>query len=130
MKIHHIGYLVRKMEKAAVAFEALGYVPEGSAVRDEGRGADILFLEKDGYRIELISPYTPESVVAGLVKLYKNAPYHICYTADDFAKDAAWLEANGYTRMGEPQAAPAIRGRRVVFFMHSSLGMIELLEDI
>ena len=47
MKIHHIGYLVRKMEKAAVAFEALGYVPEGSAVRDEGRGADILFLDTE-----------------------------------------------------------------------------------
>lgn len=128
MKIHHIGYLVKKIQKASEAFLALGYVPEGPAVRDEGRKADILFLEKDGYRIELISPYSPDSVAAGLLKTYKNAPYHICYEAEDFEGDAARLEASGYLRMGEPMAAPAICKRNVVFFMHPAMGMIELLE--
>lgn len=130
MKIHHIGYLVKKIEKAAKSFEALGYVREGETVRDEYRGVDILFLEKDGYRVELVSPYTDSSVVAGLIKTYKNAPYHICYEADHFEKELAWLEANGYIRMDEPVAAPAIGGRKVTFFMNPALGMIELLEQI
>lgn len=128
MKVHHIGYLVKKMEKAARAFEALGYVREGKMTRDEGRKADILFLQKDGYRIELISPYAPDSVVAGLLKTYKNAPYHICYEAADFARDMAALEQGGYVRMDEPAAAPAIGGRRVTFLMHPAMGMLELLE--
>lgn len=129
MKIHHIGYLVKRLEKAAAAFEALGYGREGTTVRDESRGADILFLQKDGYRVELVSPYCPDSVVSGLLKTYKNAPYHICYESDNFAADTAALEGGGYLRMGQPQAAPAICGRRVVFFMHPAMGMIEVVEE-
>lgn len=128
MKIHHIGYLVKRMEKAAAAFEALGYERSGGMTHDEGRRVDILFLEKDGYTVELISPYAQDSVVSGLMKTYKNAPYHICYEAQDFEKDIAWLEHNGYVRMDEACAAPAIAGRKVTFFMHPALGMIEVLE--
>ena len=129
MKVHHIGYLVKKIEKAAAAFEGLGYVREGAVTHDEIRKVDILFLEKDGYRVELVSPYSAESVVAGLIKTYKNAPYHICYTAEDFEADIEGLEKSGYIRIDEPTQAPAIEGRRVVFFMHPALGMIEVLEN-
>ena len=129
MKIHHIGYLVKKIEKAAKAFEALGYVREGEMTRDESRGVDILFLCKDGYRVELVSPYTDRSVVAGLIKTYKNAPYHICYEAEDFRREVEGLESGGYVRMDEPTAAPAIGGRRVTFLMNPALGMIEVLEE-
>lgn len=129
MRIHHIGYLVKKIEKAAAAFEALGYVREGGMTHDEGRKADILFLKKDGYRIELISPYAADSVVAGLIKTYKNAPYHICYEAEAFEEDMARLESGGYVRMDEPTEAPAIGGKRVTFLMHPAMGMIELLES-
>ena len=64
MKVHHIGYLVKKGEKAAQAFEALGYAREGDWTHDQIRKVDILFLEKDGYRIELVSPYAVDSVVS------------------------------------------------------------------
>lgn len=129
MKIHHIGYLVKKMEKAAAAFEALGYVREGAATHDEVRRVDILFLTKDGYRVELVSPYAPDSIVSGLIKTYKNAPYHICYEAECFLEDVEKLEGGGYVRIDEPTGAPAIGGRRVTFFMHPAMGMIELLEE-
>lgn len=129
MKIHHIGYLVKKLKKAQEAFEALGYIAEGTAVHDEVRKVDILFLEKDGYRVELVSPYAADSIVAGLIRTYKNSPYHICYEAEDFRRDIDWLEANGYIRMDEPTAAPAIGGRKVTFFMNPALGMVELLEN-
>lgn len=56
MNIHHIGYLVKKGPKAQAAFEALGYIAEGEWTHDEIRKVDILFLQKDGYRIELVSP--------------------------------------------------------------------------
>ena len=47
MNVHHIGYLVKKGEKAAQAFEALGYEREGGWTHDEVRRVDILFLQKD-----------------------------------------------------------------------------------
>ena len=129
MKIHHIGYLVKRLEKAAAAFTALGYEREEFVNRYESSGMHLLFLQKHGYRSELASPYRPDSVVSGLLKTYKNAPYHICYESGDFAADTAALEEGGYLRIGEAQAAPAIGGRKVVFFMHPAMGMIEVLEE-
>lgn len=129
MQIHHIGYLVKKLEKAAAAFTALGYVPEGKITDDTIRGIDILFLVKDGYRIELVSPNRPDSVVSGLIKTYRNAPYHICYTSDAFGTDVEALEHSGYIRMGEACEAPALGGKRVVFLMSPVLGMIEVIEN-
>lgn len=128
MNVHHIGYLVKKGEKAAQAFEALGYVREGDWAHDEIRRVDILFLQKDGYRIELVSPCAADSVVSGLIKTYKNAPYHICYEADNFSEELQRLEESGYIRIDEPTPAPAIAGRRVTFLMHPAAGMLELLE--
>lgn len=128
MTVHHIGYLVKKLDRAAASFETLGYERVGEVCHDEIRGVDILFLRKDGYTVELVSPYTSESVVSGLIKTYKNAPYHICYEAAAFESTLAALEADGYTRMDEPTPAPAIGGRRVCFLYSARIGMIELLE--
>lgn len=128
MTVHHIGYLVKKLDRAAADFAALGYEAQGGPCRDEGRGVDILFLRKDGYTVELVSPFSPGSVVAGLIKTYKNAPYHICYETADFERELAALESGGYTRMDEPMPAPAIGGRRVCFLYSARIGMIELLE--
>ncbi len=85
-------------------------------------------MEKDGYQIELVSPADTESVVSGLLKKYKNSPYHICYETPDFDADFASLVQEGYTAIDVPTPAPALDGRRVVFLMNPFLGMIELLE--
>lgn len=91
MKVHHVGYLVKKLDKAAEEFEKLGFVRQGDMTNDTYRKVDILFLEKDGYVVELVSPNAPDSVVSGLIKTYKNAPYHICYESADFQADLEQL---------------------------------------
>ncbi len=127
LKIHHIGYLVKKIEKAKQTFEALGYHVEQDTVRDEIRKVDICFLTKDDYRVELVSPFSEESVVAGLLKKYKNTPYHICYEADDPEAAYAELTANGFAAIDTPTPAPALDGRNVVFLTSPVIGMIELI---
>ena len=128
MTVHHIGYLVKKLERARKAFEHLGYVVEQEIVRDEYRKIDILFLVKDGYRIELVSPYDPTSVVAGILPRIGNSPYHICYVVDDLDAEVEHLRNERYVVSSEPAPAPACGGRRVCFMIHPYLGMIELLE--
>ena len=127
MKVHHVGYLVKKLDKAAEEFEKLGFVRQGDLTNDTYLKVDILFLEKDGYVVELVSPNAPDSVVSGLIKTYKNAPYHICYESADFQADLEQLTQNGYVQIDQPAPAPAIGNRNVVFLMNSRLGMIELL---
>lgn len=129
LKIHHIGYLVKKLDQAKQTFEALGYRIEQDTVYDDIRKVNICFLVKDGYRIELVSPVSPDSVVAGLIKKYKNAPYHICYETDSYEEDLSKLTADGFLAIDTPTPAPAMNGRRVTFLTSAVAGMIELIVD-
>ena len=128
LTIHHIGYLVKKMDAAIHAFAHLGYTIRQDTVYDSIRNIHICFMEKDGYVIELVSPAASESVAAGLLKRYKNSPYHICYETEDLDGALIRLTAEGYTAIDTPTPAPALGNRRVVFLMNPFLGMIELLE--
>ncbi len=127
LTVHHIGYLVKKIDKAKEAFTALGYQIEQDTLRDEIRKVDICFLLKDGYRVELVSPYAADSVVSGLIKRYKNSPYHICYETADFEAAFADLTAHGFIAIDAPTPAPAFQNRDVVFLSSAALGMIELI---
>lgn len=127
LKIHHIGYLVKKIEKAKQSFEALGYQIEQDTVYDDIRKVNICFLIKDGYRVELVSPVSEESVVAGLIKKYKNCPYHICYETEDYETAYSELTAGGFIAIDTPTPAPALENRKVVFLTSAVMGMIELI---
>ncbi|MCR5236802.1 MAG: VOC family protein [Lachnospiraceae bacterium] len=128
MKIHHIGYLVKKMDKSLPVFAELGYEVEKEPVYDEYRKADIAFLIMDGYRIELVCPHK-ESDVYPLLKKFGNSPYHICYETEDQERDISRLRDSGYTDFTGIQPAPAIGEQaEVVFFIHSRMGIIELLK--
>lgn len=127
LTIHHIGYLVKKIEKAKKAFLDLGYQIEQDTVFDDIRKVDICFLIKDGYRVELVSPVSEDSVVAGLLKKYKNCPYHICYETENFEVDYNTLTSSGFIAIDEPTCAPALGGKDVVFLSSPVIGMIELI---
>lgn len=129
MTVHHIGYLVKRLDKAQAQFKALGYTLTHNTMHDSYRKVDICFLEKNGYVVELISPTAPDSVVASLIKQYRNTPYHLCYSVTNFDEAVASFTTSGFVQMGEPAPAPAIEGRRVVFLMSTAIGIIELLEE-
>lgn len=127
LKVHHIGYLVKETETSIQSFEALGYQLIQEVMYDDIRKINICFMRKDGYCIELISPVSEESVVYGLLKKYKNCPYHICYETQNFEEDYQTLLTEGFLSIDTPTPAPALQGREVVFLTNRSMGMIELL---
>lgn len=127
-RVHHTGYLVKHLEKSRGSFLSLDFRALGEPVYDEDRDVDILFLEKDGYTVELVCPRSDASVVAGLMKTHRNAPYHLCLETDDLAGELKRLEKSGFMRMEEPSPAPALGGRRVCYLMSPRMGMVELLE--
>ena len=129
LQVHHIGYLVKNIDAATKTFTQLGYSVTQNTVYDDIRKVNICFLEKDGYVVELVSPTDADSVVTGLLKKHKNMPYHICYESSALEEDLARLTTEGFTAIDSPTPAPALSGRRVVFLMSATLGMIELLES-
>lgn len=129
MRIHHIGYLVKKIDRAKRSFIDLGYELESDVVLDEYRGIDICFLVKDGYRVELVSPKNKKSVVYDLQKKFGNSPYHICYACENINESSERLKTMGYVQIDAPHEAIAIKNNKVCFLVHPYLGMIELLEE-
>lgn len=129
LKVHHIGYLVKKTEAAIRTFQNLGYEIVQDTIYDEIRKVNICFMEKDGCCIELVSPASEDSVVSGLLKKFKNSPYHICYETAHFEEDYQTLTNEGFLSIDTPTPAPALQNRRVVFLTSSAVGMIELLEN-
>ena len=127
MRVHHIGYLVKHLDKSRDSFLSLGFQVMGETVYDAYRDTDILFLQKDGYTVELVSPRSDASVVGRLIKTYKNAPYHLCYETDDFEQERKRLEASGFLLIDPPAPAPALDGRLVCFLMSAKTGILELL---
>lgn len=129
MRIHHIGYLVKKIDKAIDAFQTLGYQVTIHSTWDEGREAHLCFLENDGYCVELICP-SKESSLYPLLQKYNNAPYHICYVCDDLEQEIENLKAQKFMVFKEPAPAPVIgENARVAFLMSARAGMIELVEE-
>ncbi len=131
MKIDHIGYAVKKIDKAIESFQKLGFCMRGEITDDQNRNIRICFLEKDGYVIELVAVLDKgrESPVDRI--LSKNGPtaYHVCYRSSQFDEDIERMVQEGYRVVILPQEAIAFAGRRVAFLIHLSIGMIEILEE-
>lgn len=129
MKINHVGYLVKNIDKSIEYFNILGFHVSSEVTHDEIRKIDIVFMTNDGYTIELVSPYDKDSVVSNLMKYYKNCPYHICYEVDEIESSIDELQQNGFVLFEKPEVAPAFNGRKVCFLQSARIGMVELVES-
>lgn len=127
MKIHHVGYLVKNIEKSINLFEVMGYTVEQKTVYDDFRGIDICFMVNGSYRIELVSPKIQNSIVTKLIKKIGNSPYHICYEVENMEKAMKFLRENRFVVWQAPHEALAVNGNNVVFMINSCIGIIELI---
>ena len=129
MKIDHIGYAVKRIDRALSSFEKMGFVFEPT-IDDTDRNIKISFGENDGYRIELVCPLDKrqESPVDQYLNTAVGTPYHICYVSEDFDNDIKHLTAQGFKVIIEPRPAIAFGGRRVVFIMNIGFGLMEIVE--
>lgn len=127
MKVDHIGYAVKNIEKAKKTMELLGYTFE-DVIQDMDRKIDICFGELDGYRVELIAPNQKDSPIDACLKKNGSTPYHLCFRSDHIEQEMQWLVENRF-RVSVPLApAIAFEGRRVVFMYSLSIGLIEIVE--
>lgn len=130
MRIDHIGYAVKRLDRARAAFEAIGFQFE-EPVEDRDRNVLLQFGGKDGVRIELVAPLDktlPSPVDSYLSKLGPT-PYHFCYGTEDLEGEIGSLEQRGFRVTVPPAPAVAFGGRRVAFMMNLGLGLMELVED-
>ena len=130
MTIDHIGYAVKKIDRAEKAFQELGFVFE-PVIDDTDRNVRLSFGEKDGYRIELVCPLDKKlpSPVDKYLREIGPTPYHICYQSGKFEEEIEGLMAKGFKLIIEPAKAVAFGGKRVAFLMQLGVGLLEIVEQ-
>lgn len=130
MKIDHIGYAVKRIDRAIIAFQKLGYEFE-PVIDDTDRNVKLAFGSKDSYRIELVAPLDKKlgSPVDQYLSNAVGTPYHICYESESLDAEIEELKAQGYKVVIEPRPAVAFGGRRVVFMMNIGFGLMEIVEN-
>ena len=129
MKIDHIGYAVKRIDRALASFEKMGFA-FGPVIEDPERNVKLAFGEKEGYRIELVAPLekSKPSPVDHCLSNTVGTPYHICYQSMDFEADILKLKGQGMKVVIEPRPAVAFGGSRVVFLMDIGFGLMEIVE--
>ena len=127
MQPHHVGYLVKDIEKAAMEFAKLGYVVVSDVTYDSYRDINVCFLKNHDLCIELVAPVSESSVVFSLSKKLGATPYHICYSVKDMEKEARTLRERGYVPMGQAMPAPALGNALAAFYFCQGVGIIELI---
>lgn len=128
MKIDHIGYAVRNIDKAKKQMEAIGFTFE-ETVTDTDRNIYIAFGVMDVYRVELVAPISDGSPVDSLLEKVGPVPYHICYKSDVIEEDIERLQNNRFKVTIPLAPAVAFGGKRVVFLYSLSIGLIEIVEE-
>ena len=129
MKIDHIGYAVKRIDRALTAFQKLGFKFE-PVIDDTDRNVKLAFGDKDGYRIELVAPLDKKQESPGDQYLSNavGTPYHICYESENLDAEIEELAKQGFKVVIEPRPAVAFGGRRVVFMMNIGFGLMEIVE--
>ena len=130
MRIDHIGYAVKNIEKSRQAFEAIGFSFETLFI-DEKRNLYIQFGQKDGYRIELLAKLdmSKESPVDSYIGKIGPTPYHFCYISNKIEEEITILKGYGYRVVVPLDEAIAFGNKKVVFLYNLQIGLIEIVEE-
>lgn len=143
MKMHHVGYFVKNIEKSKKKYEELGFhiserVGNQEIQDDYNRNIRILFMENglDDCMIELVQLLDPSKpspldfILKGGAGNYSNCiPYHICYEVDDIDKAAEELRKKHYMIINDKEETTEVLfHKNVMFLFNKSAGIIELIE--
>lgn len=106
MKLHHIGIIVKDLEKSIRIFSIMGYTQLKDAIIDYIQYNRIVFVKKDGEPlIELIEPLDDRSSVSN----FKEGYHHLCYEVMEENKVDELIRDNRIGKVfTKPIVAPAL----------------------
>ena len=125
MNFHHLGIACADIEKAIVFVKSVHVIEEVSKIiYDEHQKADVCILKtEEDIRIEPVSG----EQVSKLVKR-NTLLYHTCWEVDNIDNAIMKLLKNSDTiLLSEPRPAILFENRKVAF-IHTPMGIMELLE--
>lgn len=126
MKIHHIGIIVKDIEKNIIIYEKLGYIKISDIILDTNQNIKIVFIKNDASSqiLELIESLDETSSIYH----FKDGYHHICYEAypkENFIHEFKKLKIGKI--FTNPIKALAIDNRDVIFACLQNGTFIEFL---
>lgn len=144
MRVHHIGYVCKSIEKSILDFEFLLDIKSEikDKVYDSERGAFFSFISvnndfsennkfKKNLLIELVEPVGEDSETWNFLKSNKNraALHHICYeTSMSLNDQIEQCQKQGFILVKKPEPAFAMQNKKVAFLLSNRTGLIEIVE--
>ncbi len=128
MKIHHIGYAVRDIQKGIGLFEVLGFEKSGDTLKDLNRKVSLQLMKNNDLIVELVAPTGKESPLYSFIERGGSAPYHFCFETDDIEKEIVRLRKQKYTLIESIKPAKLFGLSKVAFLFNPHIGLIEIIE--
>lgn len=129
LKIDHIGYAVRDINKTAQYYIDAGWILS-EVFDEEVQQSKIAFLTKEGFtKIELVAPLiegSPSPVDTILQKIGCST-YHVCYVVEDIEQAVEDLFDEGFKPLFEPVESIAMEGHQICYLYHLHVGLIEIV---
>jgi methylmalonyl-CoA/ethylmalonyl-CoA epimerase len=130
-QLHHIGLLVRSIERATeLQVARYGYRIESPIIHDPVQTARVRFLRlpQGAHWLELVAPEDAQSRLAGALARRGEGLHHLCYQVPRLTEACAQLREGGQMLLAEPVPAPAFGCRPIAWFMDRAGLLTELVE--
>lgn len=124
MRIHHVGIVVRDIDKSIQIYTKIGYSVQCDVI-DDHQKCRIVFMDcRAAPKIELIKPLNTEAAVYN----YGAGYHHICYEAE---QGEDMLKVFRQMKIGKiftkPVSAVAIDDREIIFACLTNGTLVELI---
>lgn len=130
LQLHHIGVLVKDIDKSAFDYVSkFGYKIQSIVIHDPVQTAFVQFLKLDGddSYMELITPDGPESKLVTALKK-GGGLNHFCYQTDNIEASLQDLALKSMFILQQPVDAVAFPNRKIAWLMGRDGIPIELVE--
>jgi methylmalonyl-CoA/ethylmalonyl-CoA epimerase len=113
-RVDHVAIAVKDLESAVQFYRDVLGMPVGSVERVEDQVVDVAFVGEEPGRIELISPFKPDTGVARFLEKRGEGVHHVAVRVKDIDTTLRALAAKGVPLIDTTARAGA-HGTRVAF---------------
>ncbi len=115
-RLNHVAIAVPDLESAAAKYRELLGAEVGAPQVLAEHGVTVVFVALTNSKIELLTPFGPDSPVAKfLEKNPGGGIHHLCFEVNDIEDAVARLVAGGARVLGDGKPRPGAHGLPVVF---------------
>ena len=125
MIFHHEGVVTKDIEQETEIYKILGFEIE-SDFKDPIQNVHGRFMEKDGFRVELLEPLNEQSPLSSYISRGIKI-YHHAFKTNDIQNTIEYLTGKDFLLVGSPEQSVAFGGK-IAFLLSPTSLLIELIE--